>query len=517
MKLSLTKLKKPFFYTVLFLMTLSLYSCHTAESDAKEVCDCYSKDQMDSKKECDLLYKEYAENYKSELSDNIKFQTSTIECVTSAATTQMGKVINEATQNYIQNSEGYNGQVSNLNNEIKNASYSINTLNKDIKEVKASFYLYSILLMFIGIGLAIYGLKRFKISLALSFIIPTIVLLQMLDWLSMGWFISVMTIGILIFVFSKPLTYFSAWFFITVTVLIPFFMVSENDDFRSLITKIMIAISIVITYLLRKHIKATVIGISSGYSIGLGLASIISAKLFANGEFFNAFMVPGLIMFTGILLGLAYQYKYVFTNEDVSGSTFETVDKNENLSKINLKEYLNKRNGIIASSIIILIVTLFVYQSFSSKNTESDLETEAVNKEANEINQDKQTFKTDEILENNVEETSVIEQVERNSDENVSYDELIGEWKGTFGNDQIALNIENINTDGSVTGYDKVKNNRRELSGYMKDKIFVLNEPGDDKWDGVFKFSIIDDVLTGTWSSNNGKLTKEYTLTKALY
>jgi hypothetical protein len=95
---------------------------------------------------------------------------------------------------------------------------------------------------------------------------------------------------------------------------------------------------------------------------------------------------------------------------------------------------------------------------------------------------------------------------------------LIGEWKGVFGNDQLALTIETVNADGSVSGFNIVKSNRRPLTGSVTkngdDYNFELKEPGDDKWDGVFKFSISGNTASGNWTANNGKSTKQFSLTK---
>ncbi|MBK7957715.1 MAG: hypothetical protein IPK03_06100 [Bacteroidetes bacterium] len=95
---------------------------------------------------------------------------------------------------------------------------------------------------------------------------------------------------------------------------------------------------------------------------------------------------------------------------------------------------------------------------------------------------------------------------------------LIGEWTGALGTDQLALTIETINADGSVTGFNIVKGNRRPLEGTVSkngdDYSFELKEPGDDKWDGVFKFSITGSTAKGSWTSNNGKSTKQFSLIK---
>jgi|JI10StandDraft_1071094.scaffolds.fasta_scaffold536317_1 type II secretory pathway pseudopilin PulG len=102
--------------------------------------------------------------------------------------------------------------------------------------------------------------------------------------------------------------------------------------------------------------------------------------------------------------------------------------------------------------------------------------------------------------------------------EMTDFSNLIGEWKGEFGDNQLALTIEAINADGSVTGFDIVKGNSRPLTGTVTkngdDYDFELKEPGNDKWDGVFKFSIYGNTARGNWTANNGKSTKQFTLTK---
>lgn len=280
MKQILLILKKKSIYIILLLICLFLSSCHSVASDAKEVCDCYSDTSIENKGECEKLYQDYSKKYQLDLSDSMKFQQKTLGCVTSGALGQMSKALSEASKEL--GNINADGSISTTNSGLEKVNETINNLNNEVQQVKSSFYFYSFLLVLVGIALAIYGLKRFKISLALAFVIPTIILLQMLDWLSMGWFIAIITIGVLIFILSKPLTYFTAWFFICVFVLIPFFLIFKDADVRTIITKVIMAVSIGITYLARKHIKATVIGISSGYSVGIGLASIISAQLFVN-------------------------------------------------------------------------------------------------------------------------------------------------------------------------------------------------------------------------------------------
>lgn len=512
MKLILLNLKGKAIYIILLLICLSLNSCNSVESDAKEVCDCYSDSSIENKVECENLYQKYSKNYQSDLSDSMKFQQRTFGCITSGAMGQMSKAINEATQDFNQSLGNSNADISSLNTQLDEVNQIINDTNNKIESVKTSFYLYSILLILAGIGLAMYGLKRFKISLALAFVIPTIILLQMLNWLSTGWFIAIITVGVLIFVFSKPLTYFTAWFFICVSLLIPFFLIFTDSDFRTIITKVVMAISIAITYVARKHIKATVIGISSGYTFGIGLASIISAQLFVNGEILSAFLLPGLIMLAGILCGLAYQFKYMFNTDVSTASNLSPIEKNEDGSsnKIILNNYVTKKNSIIAISLLILAGLFFGYTSFSKNNLATE-RTEVVQDSTKQEIQEISNIGKDQVVQEN-QDAIINDESQEETYHNANT--LIGEWWGAFGNDQLLLNIENINDDGSVTGYNIVRDNRRDLSGFVRDDKFELNEPGNEKWDGVFKFSISDGLLKGTWVSNNGKSRREFTLSK---
>lgn len=116
---------------------------------------------------------------------------------------------------------------------------------------------------------------------------------------------------------------------------------------------------------------------------------------------------------------------------------------------------------------------------------------------------------------------------------------LIGSWKGKMDDKEIEISIESIG-GGELTGYNIVAGNKRVLKGTYKDgewaqscsKAFdaILNEPGDDKWDGVFtiKFVGYEDTndnnecqgnlkgqeASGEWKSNNGKMKKEFNLIK---
>jgi len=100
----------------------------------------------------------------------------------------------------------------------------------------------------------------------------------------------------------------------------------------------------------------------------------------------------------------------------------------------------------------------------------------------------------------------------------------IGDRQGWDYSNKINISIDEIKGD-TVNGHSVVAGNNRPFTGTItKDGStfrFAVNEPGDDKYDGKFKFSISQDdpILTGTWSANN-KIripARKYTLTKTLF
>ena len=120
-----------------------------------------------------------------------------------------------------------------------------------------------------------------------------------------------------------------------------------------------------------------------------------------------------------------------------------------------------------------------------------------------------------------------------------------GTWEGEMNNKPFSIIIENV-TDNTITGYNILDQNQRPLEGnYVYTEIddrgkcvigitAVLNEPGDDEWDGVFEITFVGYEETeeteygtiecignaygaeavGTWKSNNGKSQHEFTLNK---
>jgi hypothetical protein len=122
--------------------------------------------------------------------------------------------------------------------------------------------------------------------------------------------------------------------------------------------------------------------------------------------------------------------------------------------------------------------------------------------------------------------------------------DLIGYWVGMFEPDtdiamegiyagekhawdysnKINISIDEIR-DQQVRGHSVVAGNNRPFKGKMTMTpdgfAFQLNEPGDDKYDGVFTFTVNtgDSILQGTWKANK-KIrisSRKYSITKKIF
>lgn len=120
---------------------------------------------------------------------------------------------------------------------------------------------------------------------------------------------------------------------------------------------------------------------------------------------------------------------------------------------------------------------------------------------------------------NTTDSTSVPPPIESN----YPTDSLKGEYIGSFGNSTIII-VLNFADGKKASGYDIVQGNRRNIHGDVVNKgsyfHFELSEPGGDKYDGNFSFSIDTATRTmeGKWTpydstkakSKNFKLTKRH-------
>lgn len=152
-----------------------------------------------------------------------------------------------------------------------------------------------------------------------------------------------------------------------------------------------------------------------------------------------------------------------------------------------------------------------------------------------------------EVIDNSVDPTTIQSppnRTETTSNENKQADPsdvMLGTWTGEMSGKKLTIVIEKVNRN-ELEGYNQLGTNKRALKGIFVDgewpqscsKAFdaTLNEPGDDKWDGVFSVKFVgygdtnDETneclggkyqgteAQGVWKSNNGKMKKDFTLTR---
>ncbi len=102
---------------------------------------------------------------------------------------------------------------------------------------------------------------------------------------------------------------------------------------------------------------------------------------------------------------------------------------------------------------------------------------------------------------------------------------LLGSWVGAFG--QTKINIFIASADGkTISGHSVCAGNYRAINGEIEDKgngmfTAVMKEPGDNKYDGKFQFTIdqTKKTLEGNWTPFDTKATgaKKYSLAKTSF
>jgi hypothetical protein len=104
---------------------------------------------------------------------------------------------------------------------------------------------------------------------------------------------------------------------------------------------------------------------------------------------------------------------------------------------------------------------------------------------------------------------------------NASENPLYGYWVGAFGKNKINIAIAKVEGE-NISGHSVCAGNFRAITGTIKntsDGVYeaIMREPGDDKYDGEFKFTIdlSKNELSGSWKPYKNTVgAKTYTLTK---
>lgn len=95
---------------------------------------------------------------------------------------------------------------------------------------------------------------------------------------------------------------------------------------------------------------------------------------------------------------------------------------------------------------------------------------------------------------------------------------ILGSYVGAFGDNKITMLITKA-AGNSISGRTVVGGNDRPFDGTftVQNSVYTVEakEPGDDKDDGVFKFTVSSadpGKVTGTWQANDKRPQKSYTL-----
>lgn len=191
------------------------------------------------------------------------------------------------------------------------------------------YYIISILLILAGIGLAIYGTKKYNISLSLAFTIPNLAILFYIDealngssYIKYGYY-AVIILGLLVLLFAKIFTYVYGYFtflFLLVMTWASFYALFDlnTENISGIESWTIIIVPIIVLVLIRKSIKRLVIGISSGYMLGMGV-SAIGFKSILNmgwGYVMDAIYYPSLTILLFTLAGISYQHFLNKSNQE---------------------------------------------------------------------------------------------------------------------------------------------------------------------------------------------------------
>jgi hypothetical protein len=88
---------------------------------------------------------------------------------------------------------------------------------------------------------------------------------------------------------------------------------------------------------------------------------------------------------------------------------------------------------------------------------------------------------------------------------------ILGYWVGFLGDNKININLENVNGK-DIIGKSIAAGNYRDIKGSVEEGpegyVIHMSEPGNDKYDGVFDFTIKKNgmVCSGSWKPNDKTL-----------
>jgi hypothetical protein len=149
----------------------------------------------------------------------------------------------------------------------------------------------------------------------------------------------------------------------------------------------------------------------------------------------------------------------------------------------------------------LIILSLFV---FSCNSKIKDSETKIIIEKGTEIIDDNPIIKEQKVKKTEIKANELgfwvgyfKEDTEENYNEKGVYVDEGFYWNRE---NKINISIDEL-TDSLVIGHSVVAGNNRPFSGTIKNGLFKVKEPGDDKYDGEFIFKIKDNKLIGKWTA----------------
>lgn len=182
-------------------------------------------------------------------------------------------------------------------------------------------YVYGIISILVGGLLALKGLSNYRLFLS-----GTVAVSQAITYLGMAEFqpdlvspttaiIAALVGGAFTYVFYRWITYLWTYVFFWYCIFILSFLVVDPAESGGLLIGSWFLLPLVITFLIRKHIKPMLIGLLSGFSVGMGVTIIMVAAMIsnadANSDFMTMVKLPAIALLALTLGGVAFQYLFL--------------------------------------------------------------------------------------------------------------------------------------------------------------------------------------------------------------
>lgn len=197
-------------------------------------------------------------------------------------------------------------------------------------------YIYAILALATGVLLALKGLKNYRLLLSLAVTISNGSLYLSISNLQpevlspLAAIITAIVSGVITYLFARFITYFWLYVF-QMYLIIALMIISINPETMSggLFLGIIFLGPLVGTILMRKHIKSILIGLMSGFSVGVGLSVLLTLFILKStsledmdiSSLISNIQIPVITLVLFTLFGVLFQYFYI-------------LKKNPELSKI---------------------------------------------------------------------------------------------------------------------------------------------------------------------------------------